>query len=208
MNRFDMVELSDYCLEVHVGAADDAQIYARALRALKLFDEVVPGLATVAILYHSSAMSSEQVADIVRKCLETPHAPALASAKERRVRVHYGGEMGPDFSTVCSDLGLSAEAFIARHTALTYHVEMIGFTPGFCYLGGLPDTLNVPRLSSPRQHVPAGSVGICGTYTGIYAMDGPGGWPIIGYSEDIFFDGSKSPPFLIEPGMPVRFEAI
>ena len=144
----------------------------------------------------------------ISKLICTAPAEWHANAGERRVRIRYGGKNGPDFSKICSDLGVSSEAFISLHTARAYRVEMIGFTPGFSYLGGLSDKLNVPRLLSPRQHVPAGSIGICGEYTGIYAMGGPGGWPIIGHSADDFFDASKTPPFLIEPGMSVRFEAI
>ncbi|CAI8423111.1 MAG: Kinase A inhibitor [Hyphomonas sp. TMED17] len=208
MSRFDVVDISDCCLEVRVESAATAQAYARAIRDLDLFDEVVPGLESVAILYHTTLFPSDRVVEIVRECLDTAPAEWHANAGERRVRIRYGGKNGPDFSKICSDLGVSPQAFISLHTARAYRVEMIGFTPGFSYLGGLSDKLNVPRLLSPRQHVPAGSIGICGVYTGIYAMGGPGGWPIIGHSADDFFDASKTPPFLIEPGMSVRFEAI
>ncbi len=82
---------------------------------------------------------------------------------------------------------------------------MIGFTPGFAYLGGLDQALTVPRRSTPRTHVPAGSIGISGNYTGLYAMPGPGGWPLIGRTDTALFDATSGNPFLIHPGQQIRF---
>ena len=97
--------------------------------------------------------------------------------------------------------------FIELHTARDHKVEMIGFTPGFAYLSGLPNSISIPRLSEPRARVPTGSVGISSAYTGIYALPGPGGWPLIGQTEAPLFSVDAPSPFLLEPGNVVRFKA-
>ena len=124
------------------------------------------------------------------------------------IPVVYGGEGGPDFDGLCSQLDMTRAQFIALHTRDVYRFEMLGFTPGFAYIGGLDDKLNVPRLAEPRVHVAAGSVGIAGGRTGLYALAGPGGWPVIGRTSMLLFDRDATDPFLMQPGMRVRFRAV
>lgn len=124
------------------------------------------------------------------------------------IPVCYGGEFGPDMGNVVNHTGLTEEEIIRRHTAPDYYCYMLGFTPGFSYLGGMDETLATPRLKEPRKVIPAGSVGIAGKQTGIYPIESPGGWQLIGRTPLRLFDPEGEPPFLIDAGMWVRFRSI
>ncbi len=124
------------------------------------------------------------------------------------IPVCYGGEFGPDLAFVASHNGLSVKEVIRIHSASLYPVFMIGFTPGFPYLGGLDSRLFTPRRDTPRIRVPAGSVGIADQQTGIYSLESPGGWQIIGRSPLKFFDPQEDPPALLRAGMNIRFRPI
>ena len=126
--------------------------------------------------------------------------------KEVVIPVWYGA--GEDLGDVAAHAGLSAVEVIARHTAVTYRVAMIGFAPGFPYLLGLDPTLAMPRRPTPRASVPAGSVAIGGQQTGVYPQALPGGWQLIGRTPVQLFDVSAEPPSLLKPGDRVRFRAI
>ena len=104
--------------------------------------------------------------------------------------------------------GLLQKELIALHTGQEYRVDMLGFTPGFAYIGGLDAALDVPRLPQPRMHVAAGSIGIADGRTGVYALPGPGGWPIIGRTSLTLFDALSDQPFLLQAGYRVRFTAV
>jgi KipI family sensor histidine kinase inhibitor len=119
--------------------------------------------------------------------------------------VFYGGSLGPDLEFVAQHNGLIPDDVIRRHMARDYPVYLIGFTPGFPYLGGLDESIAAPRLPAPRQQVPAGSVGIAGQQTGIYSVDSPGGWRLIGWTPLKLFDPARQPPSLLAPGDVVRF---
>ena len=138
---------------------------------------------------------------------QAPHEIALPESRVE-IPVCYGGEFGPDLDDVCARLGVSPAEFIRRHTATEYRVDMLGFTPGFAYIGGLDDSLAVPRRPTPRQFVPAGSVGIADGRTGLYALPGPGGWSIVGRTPAALFDAEAESPVLLAPGMRVRFREL
>jgi KipI family sensor histidine kinase inhibitor len=124
------------------------------------------------------------------------------------IPVCYGGDFGPDLDALASHAKLTAADVIARHTAATYTVAMLGFAPGFPYLFGLDPALEMPRRASPRTRVPAGSVAIGGAQTGIYPSELPGGWQLIGRTPLALFDAQRDPPSLLMPGDRVRFVAI
>ncbi|EHM10212.1 TIGR00370 family protein [Thermanaerovibrio velox DSM 12556] len=125
------------------------------------------------------------------------------------IPVAYGGSMGPDLGNVASHAGISEEEVIRRHSSRDYHCYMLGFTPGFPYLGGMDESIAAPRLSTPRKAIPAGSVGIAGSQTGIYPIESPGGWQLIGRTPLALFDPSKEEdPTLIKAGDLVRFVPI
>ncbi len=112
---------------------------------------------------------------------------------------------GPDLDFVAAHCKLTAQEVVRRHTARDYPVYLIGFAPGFPYLGGLDESIAAPRLPSPRLKVPAGSVGIAGAQTGIYSVDSPGGWRLIGWTPLRLFYPNRQPASLLSPGDVVRF---
>jgi KipI family sensor histidine kinase inhibitor len=124
------------------------------------------------------------------------------------IQVAYGGDFGPDLDFVAHHNKLSPEEVIQIHTSGTYLIYMLGFTPGFPFLGGLSEKLFTPRLEKPRQFVPAGSVGIAKNQTGIYSIDSPGGWQLIGRTPMKIYDPTRFPPFLLKAGNYLRFKGI
>ena len=129
-------------------------------------------------------------------------------SREIVVPVRYGGVAGPDLGEVAAFAGCSADEVIRWHAAPRYRVYMVGFLPGFPYLGAVDARIAMPRRSNPRLAVPAGSVGIAGTQTGIYPTAAPGGWRLIGLAAVEPFDAAREPPCLFRPGDTVRFEAL
>jgi len=124
------------------------------------------------------------------------------------IPVCYGGEFGPDIDTVAEGHGLTLDDVIEIHTGSTYLVYMIGFTPGYPFLGGLDERLHTPRRATPRTFVPAGSVGIANAQTGIYSIDSPGGWQLIGKTPIKLFEPEKKNPFLLKAGDLLKFKPI
>ena len=168
--------------------------------------DVVPGMNNLTILFDPLAADPQQLTDKLLSAWET----AAISQKAMRkidIPVIYGGDSGPDLAEVARHTGLSPAEIVKRHTAAEYIVYFIGFQPGFPYLGGLDPTLATPRRNEPRVVVPAGSVGIGGSQTGIYPSASPGGWQLIGHTGLQLFDPSKNPPTLLQPGDRVRFVA-
>ncbi len=131
--------------------------------------------------------------------------PPSTSGRLHDVPVRYGGDAGPDFDAVCRSHAIDGTTLIQLHTEPEYLVTAIGFVPGFPYLEGLPKALETPRLSTPRRHISAGSVGIGGSHTGIYPFETPGGWHLIGQTDTEVFNPTNSPPALLQPGDRVRF---
>jgi KipI family sensor histidine kinase inhibitor len=120
----------------------------------------------------------------------------------------YGGEWGPDLDEVAARLGLTPTEVVAQHTAAELRVYMLGFSPGFPYLGDLPETLALPRRATPRERVPVGSVAIAERQTGIYSREMPGGWHVLGRTPVPLFQEDRRPPAYLAPGDRVRFVAI
>jgi KipI family sensor histidine kinase inhibitor len=127
------------------------------------------------------------------------------SASIVEIPVRYGGEFGPDLEGVAAWAGCSPADVIARHTERTYRVYMLGFVPGFTFMGRVDKSIAAPRHRVPRERVPAGSVGIAGEQTGVYPISTPGGWQLIGRTSLPMFDHTRTPPNLLHPGDLVRF---
>ena len=197
----DVVELS-------VETSEDAQQIARLLRGQNKWQEVVPGLESVSVLYDPTSTTPEDVMDEMRKASEAASSVAHRSGPSLEIQVRYGGEYGPDLTNICDALGISEAEFIHSHTSSHHRIDMIGFTPGFAYVSGLDTSLSVPRRSMPRPRLPAGSVGVSDTYTGLYALAGPGGWPIIGRTDLRLFDPNAEDPFLLRPGQRLIFKSV
>lgn len=121
--------------------------------------------------------------------------------------VLYGGDDGADLARVAEHNNITPDDVIRIHTSGVYRVFMLGFLPGFPYLGGMDERIATPRLATPRISVPAGAVGIAESQTGVYSMDSPGGWNLIGLTPVQFFDPDATPPVPIQPGSFIRFES-
>lgn len=133
---------------------------------------------------------------------------AISVSAPIAIPVCYGGVFGPDLDDVARHLGITPANVVRLHSAAIYQVYLIGFTPGFAYLGGMPEQLAVPRKATPRSRVAAGSVGIAGEQTGVYPLDTPGGWQIIGRTPLRLFDVDRERPILLKAGDQVVFQAM
>ncbi len=169
--------------------------------------ETAPAYATLLVHYDPLVVTYAEVARWLEG--EIDRAGEVAARKPRRleVPVQYGGEHGPDLAFVAAYHRTTPAEIVRLHTGSDYTVFMMGFTPGFPYMGKLDDGLATPRLETPRTRVPAGSVGIAGAQTGIYPIESPGGWRIIGHTSLPLFDFSAAEPFALAPGDGVRFIA-
>ena len=167
--------------------------------------ETVPAYATLLVGYDPLAISFTQVRDFLREKISLVEETVSRKPRQVEVPVRYGGEYGIDLESVASHLHLSVKDVIRLHTQRTYTVYMMGFTPGFPYMGKLDDVLVMPRLEAPRTRVPAGTVAIAGSQTGIYPIESPGGWQLIGWTQLKLFDPHSEIPFLFAPGDEVKF---
>jgi KipI family sensor histidine kinase inhibitor len=179
---------------------------ARAAGLPGLLD-LVPAYGTLAVHFEPRLWTWEALgADL---CARVPLAGTGTPApREVVLPVCYGGEFGPDLADLARHCGLTPEAVVARHTGAEYQVYFLGFAPGFPYLGGLDPALAAPRRATPRDRVPAGSVGIAGLQTGVYPLATPGGWQLLGRTPLPLFDPSGEEPCWLRPGDRLRFEAI
>ena len=168
--------------------------------------EVVPAYASLLIHYDPRLTDFERLRDAVLS-LAPDEGAGRAESVGRLVELPtaYGGENGPDLPYVAENAGMSEADAVKIHSSTDYLVYAMGFSPGFPYLGGLDPRLSAPRLSSPRTLIPAGSVGIAETQTGVYPTATPGGWRLIGRTETPLFDPTANPPTAISPGDRVRF---
>jgi inhibitor of KinA len=177
------------------------------------FRRAVPAHASVLVPFDPLAIEMETAVETVRQRLsETGSRPddGLAVASQGGssaidIEVRYGGPDGPDLAAVAETRGLSPADVIELHASATYRVLFLGFAPGFAYLGGLPAALSTARRASPRERVPAGSVGITGEQTAVYPLAMPGGWQLIGRTDARLFDPARAEPALLRPGAAVRF---
>lgn len=221
MTNFDCQPLGDQAVLLTFGQIIDEIVHGNIQQALQAIQaanfpwviDIVPSYTTVCVYY-----------DVVQIALMDNHSPYkfvvdsllalnIVKSTERHtsiieIPVLYGGEDGPDLSYVASYCGLTEDDVILRHTSREYKVHMLGFLPGFPYLSGLDETIAVPRKEVPNALVRAGSVGIAGQQTGIYPLDSPGGWQIIGRTTLPLFDVTKTPPNTIQAGDTIKFVAI
>ncbi|WP_314727449.1 5-oxoprolinase subunit PxpB [uncultured Veillonella sp.] len=181
------------------------------IKALQLegLIELVPTYCALLVEYDAMLYSYSEICKIIEPTLEegmTNTTNELVTVVE--VPTVYGGEFGPDLSFVASHNHLSEDEVISIHSGTDYLVYMLGFIPGFTYLGGMDPRIATPRLSSPRTLIPAGSVGIAGEQTGTYPSDSPGGWQIIGRTPVTMYDMSKAQAALLKAGDYVRYVPI
>jgi KipI family sensor histidine kinase inhibitor len=178
----------------------------RALENIRGILNLHPAYASLLVEFDPRLRDHAQIEALVRDSVGS-EAAANHEVESRLVEipVRYGGEFGPDLADVARHTGLTPERVVEMHAGAEYLVYFLGFAPGFAYLGGLPPELATPRLAAPRKRVPAGSVAIGGNQTGMYPIDSPGGWRIIGHTDAKLFDPNAAEPVLLRMGDRLRF---
>jgi len=213
-----MRSAGERALVVELGDGIDPEVNSRVhwlARAIagRLQDriiEVVPTYRSLLVRHDPLRVPRTRLAREIEALLADMPADVERDAQGRTVHVPacYGGDLGPDLESVARHQGLDAAEVVAIHAAGTYQVFMLGFTPGFPYLGGMSKRIAAPRLETPRERVPAGSIGIGGEQTGIYPVESPGGWRLIARTPLRLFDPRAPSPFLLAPGDRLRFAPI
>jgi len=203
----------DSALLISFGEAIDEGVNLRVHAIAKAIEkaspewlvEVVPAYSSLAVIYDAKLIDFESVKRAVEGLdVQTERV----EGRLVEVPVVYGGEYGPDIEFVAKYNGLTVDEVIEIHSRPIYRVYFLGFLPGFAYLGGMDERIATPRLEKPRLKVPAGSVGIAGKQTGIYPLESPGGWRLIGRTPLKLFNPKKEPPTLLQPGDRVKFVPI
>ncbi len=167
--------------------------------------EIVPSYSSLLIYYDPGQISFVEVSRLVEPLLREKRLGLNNPSVVKEIPVVYGGEYGPDLEFVAQTNGLTPAEVVKWHTSQIYLVYVVGFSPGFAAMGTVPDQIQTPRLPTPRTKVPAGSVGIGGKQTGIYAVESPGGWRLIGRTPLNLFNISNDPPAYFKPGDYARF---
>lgn len=211
--RARLLPVGDGALSVELGGAVDPGLN-RLVRALLValeetctpgILEMVPTYRSLLIQYDPSRIPLRSLVRLIRRLEAGLSHVQLPASRLVEVPTYYGPPYGPDLADVARMTKMDEGQVINMHAGVEYEVYMLGFTPGFCYLGGLPAPLAVSRLSTPRIDVRPGSVGIGGNQTGIYSVPGPGGWRLIGWTPLKLWDTDRDPPYLLSPGDRLRF---
>ncbi|MDF2508065.1 MAG: allophanate hydrolase, partial [Microbacterium sp.] len=194
---------SDRALLVEAADLDEAMRLNLAWEGVPGIVERIPGARTVLVRFDPLRVSAAELASVLAATeVDTARLP---DAGEVTVPVRYDGE---DLDEAATLLGVSAEELVNRHLAADWRVAFSGFAPGFGYVVSSDPLFDVPRRSSPRTRVPAGSVALAGQFTGVYPRESPGGWQLIGRTDAVMWDIDRDPPALLSPGTAVRFERV
>lgn len=216
-----IIPASDSALLIEFGDAIDYEINAQVyslqndIEASDIDEgivEFIPSYRSLLVEYDPSIFLHDDIRNRVAGLLENRTASAASitddGAEAHQIPVAYGGEHGPDLDSVAEHAGMTSAEVIEIHSGTDYHVFMLGFAPGFPYLGGMNPRIACPRLATPRTIVPAGSVGIAEAQTGVYPNASPGGWQLIGRTPMNLFDVDADPPAAMLPGTKVNFVPI
>ncbi len=177
-------------------------------RKVEGIKELVPSYRSLTIVYDPLKLTLSELQVILTELWGCTPSATLPNPRVVKVPVVYGGSYGPDLEWVASYHRLSPEEVVRLHTQPTYQVYMVGFTPGYPYLGEVPEAIATPRRETPRTAVPQGSVAVAQRQTGIYPVQSPGGWHILGWTPLKLFDAAQWPPSLFEMGDLAKFFAI
>lgn len=214
MTNLRILPLGDRGLLIELGeelsVATNARVraLARALQGLSAVEDVVPTLRSLLVVFDPLRGDPAVIAETAEHLAGSAGAATQGGGRLFEVPVVYGGEAGPDLDAVAGICGLTREQVVRAHSEVEYTVFMLGFTPGYPYLGILPDPLRVPRLSSPRLRVPRGSVAIADAMAGIYPLASPGGWHLLGRTPLVIYDPLQADPVVFRPGDRVRFTPV
>lgn len=216
MSAFRIVSAGDSAVIVEFEDRIDPAVNARAIAVadgiqaagLAGVRDVVPTFRSVAIYFDPLHTDGDVLMARVEAEAASSSHDVGASRTPVRIPVCYGGDLGPDLGAVAEFSQLDEATVVALHTERSYRVFMLGFVPGFAYLGTVDDRIAMPRRATPRVRVPPGSVGIAGVQTGIYPLETPGGWQLVGRTPLKAFDPDRAEPFLLKAGDSVEFYAI
>jgi inhibitor of KinA len=215
-DTFRLLPLGDSAVTVEFGNEIDPEINARviafaeAIRAearVGILD-VVPTYRSVTIFFDPLHWNWETLTNTLPDLSRTTPSETKPHSTLHTIPVLYGGEWGPDLEDLADFAQMPPEQAITLHASILYRVYMLGFSPGFPYMGSVPERLAMPRLATPRAKVPSGSVGIAERQTGIYPIATPGGWRLIGRTPIPLYRKTASRPFLLSPGDQVQFQPI
>lgn len=211
--NYSFSPLGDQAIVIEVGSEinEQTQNHVRVISSLlethapEWMIEFIPAFTTVSVFYDPLLILYNEVKIELTAQLEKASEMAVPPSRTVEIPVCYGGDYGPDLEFVAQHNGLSTEKVIRIHTEGSYTIHMIGFAPGFPYLGGMPAEIAAPRRESPRVRIPERSVGIAGKQTGIYPISTPGGWQLIGRTPIRLFVPEQEIPSLLRAGDTIRF---
>lgn len=213
MQNIRIVTAGDSSLLVEFGQEISPEINHRIAATVQMIREqhvegvvdVIPTYCSLLINYDPRVVLYDDIKQRIQSMLKIDVTGSISKKKIYEIPVCYGGEYGPDIQNIADHAGLSVEEVIKIHTSKDYLIYMLGFLPGFTYLGGLDERIHTPRLENPRLKISAGSVGIGGSQTGIYPLDSPGGWQLMGMTPVKTYDPNRAVPILVEAGDYIRF---
>lgn len=216
MFKYELSPLGETAVRVEVGTGIDPEVHRMVKTISEYLDrnpfpgmiEYIPSFSSVTVFYDPLKTSFDRVSSFFRETANLIQEIRQPQPKTVEIPVCYGGEFGPDLEYVAEHRELSVEEVIDIHAGAEYLVYMIGFAPGFPYLGGMSERIATPRRSSPRLTIAAGSVGIAGSQTGVYPIATPGGWQLIGRTPLALFRPNEDPPSLLQSGDVIRFRPI
>ncbi|MEZ7172118.1 5-oxoprolinase subunit PxpB [Sporosarcina sp. OR05] len=218
--KYNLSPLGDEAVVIEVGTeispATEKKVNAivATLEELKpsWMVEYIPAYTTVTVIYKVDRLKENRpynsICKRIQELMNEVKEVSMCEQKVVRIPVVYGGVHGPDLAFVAEHNGLTPEEVIRIHTSGTYTVHMIGFAPGFPFIGGMSEKIAAPRRQSPRLHIPARTVGIAGMQTGVYPIDSPGGWQLIGRTPIELFLPTEDPPSLLSAGDTIQFYEI
>ncbi len=216
MQKIKVVSEGDSSLLIEFEQVISPEVNQRIAACMKLIRaqqiegivDMIPTYCSLLVNYNPMVISYRDLYKRLEAIVKMDVKLDAGNKKVWEIPVLYGGEYGPDLGTIASHAGLSEEEVVSIHTGTDYLIYMLGFLPGFTYLGGLDPRIHTPRLANPRVKIPAGAVGIGGSQTGIYPMDSPGGWQLMGLTPVKTYDPLREKPILVEAGDYIRFVSI
>ena len=203
----------DASLLIEFGQEISPEINAKITATVQLMKEqhiegvvdIIPAFCSLLINYDPRVLSYDELSKRMKRLLNIEIKAGETGRRVFEIPVCYGGQYGPDLANIAEHAGLTEEEVIEIHSSRDYLIYMLGFLPGFCYLGGLDERIHTPRLANPRLKINAGSVGIGGSQTGIYPLDSPGGWQLMGMTPVKTYDPDREVPILLSAGDFIRF---
>ena len=216
MQNIRILTAGDSSLLIEFGNEISPEINRRIAAVVELMREqhiegvvdVIPAFCSLLVNYDPRVAGYEKMKKRLESLVRVDIKVGQTKRKIFEIPVLYGGEYGPDLASIADHAGISEDEVVLIHSSKDYLIYMLGFLPGFCYLGGLDERIHTPMLSNPRLRIRAGSVGIGGSQTGIYPLDSPGGWQLMGMTPIKTYDPEREIPILVEAGNYIRFVPI